>query len=137
MNAYVSQMSLDDLWFLVLGGFLFSLVELLDESHRLAGEAPTELSASAGGEEWEKLNGLHVEEGIEIDASEGELLESPTLSLNSFAGIRHLETKGLLMRVWLATSLLGFDGEEQLDKDRWDEAGVHRRRRTICWCDSN
>lgn len=80
-------MGLDDLRLLMFGGLLLCLVKLLDEGHRLAGETAVELSASAGGEQRQKLHGLHGEKRIEVHATERELLEGTALALHS--GLRH------------------------------------------------
>lgn len=79
-------MGLDDLRLLVFRCLHLGFVELLDESHRLAGETAVELSAGTGGEKREDLHGLHGEKRIEVHAAERELLEGTALARHS----RHL-----------------------------------------------
>lgn len=87
--AYVSQMGLDDLRLLMLGGLLLGLVELFDKRHWLTGKSTVELSASTGREKREKLNGLHGKEGIEVHPAEGELLKGTTLASSGNCRFRH------------------------------------------------
>lgn len=75
-------MCLDNLRLLMFGRFLLGLVELLNQRHRLSGDTTVELSAGSRGKQRKKLDGLHCEQGIKINTSEGKLLERPALRLN-------------------------------------------------------
>lgn len=77
-------MSLDHLRLLVLRSLLLRFVELLNKGHGLSSEPAVKLSADARGEEREKFDGFHGEEGIEVHAAEGELFESTALALGGW-----------------------------------------------------
>lgn len=54
-DDHVSQVGLDDGWFLIRRGLFFGFAEFLDETHWTAFETAVELATSAGVDEFDEL----------------------------------------------------------------------------------
>merc|ERR1712113_16491 len=74
-NDHISQVSLDQVRFLVWLSLLLGLAELLDETHRLALQTAVESTASTSVDNIAKLVGGEVEELVEVDSTVGKLAE--------------------------------------------------------------
>jgi hypothetical protein len=63
-DDHVAQVRLDEIRLLIGLGFLLSLAELLDQTHRLALEAAVEPAAGTGVDDIAELFGGEVEESV-------------------------------------------------------------------------
>lgn len=109
-NDHVTEVGLDDGWLLVGAGLLLGLAELLDQAHGAGLESALE---TAAGTSVDKLNEglvLHVEEGIELDATVGVLLEG---------------TGGLLGGGFLSGGELGLASVRAHERSDCATAGLH------------
>ncbi|KAL3771895.1 hypothetical protein ACHAW5_008345 [Stephanodiscus triporus] len=77
---HVAEVGLDAAGLLARLGLLLRLAEALDEGHGLALQPAGHAPAGAGGDEVHQLVVGQVEEGVELDAAEGEFLESALLA---------------------------------------------------------
>lgn len=88
-DDHVTQMRLDHLWLLMLGGLLLCLVELLDEGHRLTGETAVELPARTRRQQRQQFDRLHRQQSVQVHSTERKLLERAALALNGRFVFRH------------------------------------------------
>jgi len=78
-DDHVSEVGLDDCWFLVRGSLLFSFAQFFDETHWAALEATVELATGACVNEVDELFGAQVEELVELYTTVGERTERALL----------------------------------------------------------
>lgn len=86
--ALTSQVGLDWRRLLVGGSLCLCLTELLDQAHWLPLETPLETPADTGVDDLHELLVGHVQEGIQLDSTVGELSEgSGPLLLGGGSGV--------------------------------------------------
>ena len=74
-NDHIPQVSLDTAGLFAGGGFLFGLAEAFDEGHGLTLEAAGHAASGPGADELHEFVIRQVQEGIQFNATEGELAE--------------------------------------------------------------
>lgn len=78
-DDHVSQVCLDDIWFLVDWALFLLLSELFDEGHGLALKTTANFPPYTAREQFHELFIVHVKELIQVNTSVGELTEGPLL----------------------------------------------------------